>query len=65
MIKTEVHQAFSKLKNSGKFTELNRSGRTRKTSPRYDHGIRRMVLRSPTTSYNMIRFILAAKDIKL
>jgi transposase len=61
--KTAVHQAVSKLKISGKYTNLKRSGRPRKTTTRDDHVIRRMVVRSPTTFCNKVRLFLAEKRV--
>ncbi|XP_023210936.1 transcription factor 4-like [Centruroides sculpturatus] len=40
--KTTIYQAVSKFNNSGKYTDLKRSSRPRKTSAHNDHMIRRM-----------------------
>ena len=63
--KTAVHQAISKFKISGEFTDQKRSCRPRKTSPCDDHAIRRIAVRSPRSSCNKIRFALAAKDTNI
>ena len=48
--KTGVHQEITKHVSEGIFCDRKRSGRPRKTSIRDDNLIRRMVVRSPTSS---------------
>jgi transposase len=60
--KRAVPQAISKFNISGKYTDLKRSGRSRKTTACDDHVIQRMVVRSPTTSCNKVILSLAEKD---
>ena len=48
--KTAVHQAIMRFKNFGSYKDKKRSGRSRKTTPRDDHLIWRIVVKSPTAS---------------
>ena len=59
--KTAVHQAIVKFRNCGSFQDLHRSGRPRVTSQRDDHLIKRMAVRSPTSSSKKIRSALLLK----
>ena len=63
--KTAVHQAIVKFKNLGTFRDLKRSGRPRKTTPRDDHVIRRIAVRSPTSSCRKIRGELLSKGVSI
>ena len=45
--KTAVHNAMAKFRNTGTYTTAKKSGRPRKTTPRDDHAIRRIAVRSP------------------
>ena len=59
--KTAVHNAVVKFANSGTYSDRKRSGRPRKTTPRDDHAIRRMAVRSPMSTSNKIRSVLLSK----
>ena len=59
--KTAVHQAIVKFRNCGSFQDLHRCGRPRVTSQRDDHLIKRMAVRSPTSSSKKIRSALLLK----
>lgn len=59
--KTAVHQAIVKFKNSGLYSDQKRSGRPRKTTLRDNHLIRRIAVRSPTSSCKKIRSALLQK----
>ena len=59
--KTAVHNAMAKFRNTGTYTTAKKSGRPRKTTPRDDHAIRRIVVRSPMSSASKIRSSLLAK----
>lgn len=59
--KTAVHQAIVKFKNTGLYSDQKRSGRPRKTTVRDDHLIRRIAVRSPTSSCKKIRSVLLQK----
>ena len=55
--KTAVHQAIVKFKICGSYVDTKRSGRPRKTTPRDDHLIQRVAVRSPTSSCNKYIYI--------
>ena len=59
--KTAVHQAIVKFKICGSYVDTKRSGRPRKTTPRDDHLIQRVAVRSPTSSCKKIRSALLLK----
>ena len=59
--KTAVHNAIAKFWNTGTYTTAKKSGRLRKTTPRDDHAIRRIAVRSPMSSASKIRSLLLAK----
>ena len=59
--KTAVHNAMAKFRNTGTYTTAKKSGRPRKTTPRDDHAIRRIAVRSPMSSASKIRSSLLAK----
>ena len=59
--KTAVHNAIAKFRNTGTYTTAKKSGRPRKTTPRDDHAIRRIAVRSPMSSASKIRSSLLAK----
>ena len=59
--KTAVHQAIVKFKICGSYVDKKRSGRPRKTTPRDHHLIRRVAVRSPTSSCKKIRSTLLLK----
>ena len=56
--KTGVHQAITKYVSEGIFCDTKRSGRPRKTSIRVDNLIRRMAVRSPTSSTKKLQAAL-------
>ena len=53
--KTAVHQAIAKYQQDGSYTDKKRTGRPRVTTAREDNLMRRIVVRSPTSSINKIR----------
>ena len=53
--KTAVHQAIAKYQQDGSYTDKKRTGRPRVTTAREDNVIRRIVVRSPTSSMKKIR----------
>ena len=53
--KTAVHQAIVKFKKLGTYADAERSGGSRKTTPRTDILIKRKVINSPTCSAKKIR----------
>ena len=59
--KAAVHNAMAKFRNTGTYTTAKKSGRPRKTTPRDDHAIRRIAVRSPMSSASKIRSSLLAK----
>jgi len=59
--KTAVHNAISKFENSGSFSDKKRSGRPRKTSARDDNCMRRIIMKSPTSSCRKVRSRLLNK----
>ena len=59
--KTAVHNAMAKFQNTGTYTPAKKSGRPRKTTPRDDHAIRRIAVRSPMNSASKIQSSLLAK----
>ena len=63
--KTAVHQAIMRFKNFGSYKDKKRSGRPSKTTPRDDHLIRRIVLKSPTASCKKIRSALLQKGTSI
>lgn len=63
--KTAVHQALVKFQASGQYCDDSRSGRPRKTTPRDDHAIRRIAVRSPMSSTSKIRSALLSKGTNI
>ena len=59
--KTAVHTALKNFNNYGSYKDLKRSGRPKKTSPRDDLTIKRIAVRSPTSSLKKIRAALLGK----
>ena len=53
--KTAVHQAIAKYQQDGSYTDKKRTGRPRVTTAREDNVMRRIVVRSPTSSMKKIR----------
>ena len=53
--KTAVHQAIAKYQQDGSYTDKKSTGRPRVTTAREDNVIRRIVVRSPTSSMKKIR----------
>ena len=53
--KTTVHQAIAKYQQDASFTDKKRTGRPRITAAREDNVMRRIVVRSPTSSMKKIR----------
>ena len=56
-----MHQAIVKFKICGSYVDTKRSGRPWRTTPRDDHLIRRVAVRSPTSSCKKIRSTLLLK----
>ena len=56
--KTVVHNSFVKFNADGMFHDRNWSGHPRKTTPREDRSMRRIVMRSPKSSCKTIRSVL-------
>ena len=63
--KTGVHQAITKHVSEGIFCDRKRSGRPRKTSIRDDNLIRRIVVRSPTSSTKKLQAALLRKGTRV
>ena len=63
--KTGVHQAITEHVSEGIFCDRKRSGRPRKTSIRDDNLIRRMVVRSATSSTKKLQAALLQKDTRV
>ena len=63
--KTAVHQAIVKFKNFSTYADVKRSGRPPKATPRDDHMIRRMAVRSPTSSCRKSRGALLSKGVDI
>ena len=63
--KTGVNQAITKHVFEGIFCDRKRSGRPRKTSIRDDNLIRRMVVRSPTSSTKKLQAALLRKGTRV
>ena len=53
--KTAVHQATAKYQQNGSYTDKKRTGRPHVTTAREDNVMRRIVVRSPTSSMKKIR----------
>ena len=53
--KTAVHQAIAKYEQDGSYTDKKRTGRPRVTTAREDNVMRKIVVRSPTSSMKKIR----------
>ena len=52
--KSAVYNAVAKFQNTGSYSTGKKSGRPRKTTPRDDHVIRRIAVRSPMSSADKI-----------
>lgn len=63
--KNAVHNALVKFQKTGTYSDAKRSGRPRKTTLRDDHVIRRVAVRSPTSSASKIRSVLLARGAKV
>ena len=59
--KTAVHTALENFNKYGSYKDLNRSGPPKTTSPRDDLMIKRIAVRSPTSSLKKIRAALLGK----
>ena len=53
--KTAVHQAIAKYQQDGSYTDKKRTGRPRVTTAREDNVMKKIVVRSPTSSMKKIR----------
>ena len=60
-----VHNAVVKFQNTGSYSAGKKSGRPRKITPRDNHVIRRIVVRSPMSSADKIRSALLTKGTKI
>ena len=63
--KTAVHQAIAKYQQDGSYTDEKRTGRPRVTTAREDNVMRRIVVRSPTSSMKKIRAELFRKGRRI
>ena len=63
--KTAVHQAIAKYQEDGSYTDRKRSGRPRVSTAREDNLMRRIVMRSPTSSMKKIKAELLCRDRKV
>ena len=63
--KYAVHNAVVKFQNTGSYSTDKKSGRPRKTTPRVDHVIRKIAVRSPMSSANKIRSALQEKGTEI
>ena len=63
--KTAVHQAIAKYQQDGCYTDKKRTGRPRVTTAREDNVMRRIVVRSPTSSTKKIRAELLRRDRRI
>ena len=61
-IKTAVYTAKANVMKYGNYKDRKRSGRPRKSTPRYDNIMKRIVPRSPTSSCQKIKAYLSQKD---
>ena len=57
-----MHRMIAKHREDGSFTDKKRTGRPRNTTAREDNLIKRMVMRSPTSSIKKIRIELLRRD---
>ena len=63
--KTAVHQAIAKYQQDGSYTDKKRTGRPRVTTARENNVMRRIVVRSPTSSMKKIRAELLRRDRRI
>ena len=63
--KTAVHQAVAKYQQDGSYTDKKRTGKPRVTTAREDNVMRRIVMRSPTSSMKKIRAKLLRRDCRI
>ena len=63
--KTAVHQAIAKYQEDGSYTDRKRSGRPRVSTAREDNLMRRIVMRSPTSSMKKIKAELLRRGRKV
>ena len=63
--KTPVHQAIAKYQQDGSYTDKKRTVRPRVTTAREDNLMRRIVVRSPTSSMNKIRAELMRRGCRI
>ena len=63
--KTAVHQAIAKYQEDGSYTDRKRSGRQRVSTAREDNLMRRIVMRSPTSSMKKIKAELLRRGRKV
>ena len=63
--KTAVHQAIAKYQDDGSYTDRKRSGRPRVSTAREDNLMRRIVMRSPTSSMKKIKAELLRRGRKV
>ena len=62
---TAVHQAIAKYQEDGSYTDRKRSGRPRVSTAREDNLMRRIVMRSPTSSMKKIKAELLRRGRKV
>ena len=63
--KTAVNQAIAKYQQVGSYTDKERTGRPRVTTVREDNVMRRIVVRSPTSSMKKIRAELLSRVCRI
>ena len=63
--KTAVHQAIAKYQQNGSYTDKKRTGRPRVTTAQEDNVMRRIVVRSATSSMKKIRAELLRRDRRI
>ena len=63
--KSAVHNAVIKFQNTGSYSTGKIFGRPQKNTPRDDHVIRRIAVRSPMSSANKIQSALLAKGTEI
>ena len=63
--KTSVHQAIAKYQEDGSYTDRKRSGRPRVSTAQEDNLMRRIVMRSPSSSMKKIKAELLRRGRKV
>ena len=63
--KTAVHQVIAKNQQDGSYTDKKKTGRPHATTAREDNMMRRIVVRSPTSSMKKIRAELLCRGCQI